>query len=690
LLLPAEAQQAADESGQEFGAAPAPVDRGNPFSRRVPVHDFPKDMEWLNTSGPLRMSDLRGKFVLFDFWTYCCINCMHVLPELKKLERAYPNELVVIGVHSAKFETERDAENIAQAIQRYEIEHPVINDNRLILWNAFGVDTWPTVLMIDPEGYGVWGKSGEFKFEDVNAILRRALPHYRKKGALDRTPIHFDLLAGRRKETPLRFPGKVLADPASNRLFIADSNHNRLVIADLEGRLLDVVGAGAIGSDDGDYKQATFNHPQGMALRDATLYVADTENHLLRKVDLQQKRVLTIAGAGKQAPNGWPGLENLGPLNRPPRRWVGPPMRTALASPWDLWIHRDDLYIAMAGPHQIWRMPLDESEIGPYAGNGLEDIVDGPLLPRTPLETGYASFAQPSGLASDGQWLYVADSEGSSIRAVPFDPTGAVATVVGTAHLPTKRLFEFGDVDGRGSRVRLQHVLGVTHHDGKLYLADTYNDKVKELNLKTLTVRTIAGGKSSNVPEESTFDEPAGVSYAAGKIYVADTNNHRIRTIDLASKRVETLEIQGLSPPAPVEQAPAPAFAGTLRTKVAPTAVAPHDGRITLRVTIDLPQGWKMNELAPNGYRVEAKAAAGPVDRAATGKTTRLRAPTSTFAIELPVRGEGEDLLDVGVTYYYCQKSGGGLCKVGSAAWTVPIEIKPTAAAAVELTHAAK
>ena len=187
--------------------------------------------------------------------------------------------------------------------------------------------------------------------------------------------------------------------------------------------------------------------------------------------------------------------------------------------------------------------------------------MDGPLLPARPLELGFASFAQPSGLASDGQWLYVADSEGSSIRAVPFDPAGAVTTVIGTAHLPTNRLFTFGDVDGRGRNVRLQHVLGVTHHDGRLYLADTYNDKVKELDLKTLSVRTIAGGNSPSAvqdeiasDEPAGFDEPAGVSYAAGKLYVADTNNHRIRTIDLAGgNRVETLEIQGLTPPAPVE-----------------------------------------------------------------------------------------------------------------------------------------
>jgi thiol-disulfide isomerase/thioredoxin len=521
----------------EVQPAPAPADPGNPFPRRVPVRDFPPGMEWLNTRGPLRMSDLRGKFVLLDFWTYCCINCMHVLPELKKLERAYPNELVVIGVHSAKFETEREAENIAKAILRYEIEHPVVNDNQLVLWNAFGVNVWPTILLIDPEGYAVGARAGEFKFEDVDAILKRGISHYRRKGTLNRTPIRFDLLADRQEQTPLRFPGKVLAHEASNRLFIADSNHNRILIADLEGRLADVIGSGAVGAADGDYSKATFNHPQGMALHGETLYVADTENHMLRKIDLRAKRVTTIAGVGKQAQIG-----------RPPTRWFARPRQTPLASPWALWVHDNDLYIAMAGTHQIWKMLLDESEIAPYAGNGVEDIVDGPLLPAKSLQTGYASFAQPSGLASDGQWLFVADSEGSSIRAVPFDSAAEVKTVIGTAHLPTGRLFEFGDVDGRGQQVRLQHVLGVTHHNGQLYLADTYNDKVKELDLKTLNVRTIAGG-SDNV-----FDEPAGVSYAAGRIFVADTNNHRIRTIDLAAgNRVETLEIQALTPPTPAK-----------------------------------------------------------------------------------------------------------------------------------------
>jgi DNA-binding beta-propeller fold protein YncE len=217
-----------------------------------------------------------------------------------------------------------------------------------------------------------------------------------------------------------------------------------------------------------------------------------------------------------------------------------------------LWIHDGDLYIAMAGPHQIWKMRLDGLGIGVYAGNGREDIVDGPLVPHKPYQLGYSSFAQPSGLASDGEWLYVADSEGSSIRAVPLDPRQRVRTVVGTAHLTVGRLFAFGDVDGKGPQVRLQHPLGLVYCRGKLYVADTYNNKIKMIDPDGGTSQTIAGtGEPGRSDEPARFDEPAGLSAAAGKLYVADTNNHLVRVIDLdRGNRVSTLTIRGLRPPA--------------------------------------------------------------------------------------------------------------------------------------------
>jgi thiol-disulfide isomerase/thioredoxin len=510
-----------------------------PFARRLKVQPFPDGLKWINTAAPIEIAALRGKFVLLDFWTLGCINCMHVIPELKKLEAAYPKELVVIGVHSAKFQNEKDTQNITEAVLRYKLEHPVVNDADFTIWNAFSVRAWPTFVLIDPEGFAVWGRSGETTFEEIDNLLRGALPYYRKKGLLDEKPLKLDLAAARVQQTPLRFPGKILADEPGRRLFIADSNHNRIVVARLDGTLIATIGSGATGRTDGTFATAEFNQPQGMVLDGQTLYVADTSNHLIRKVNLAKQTVTTIAGTGQQRREVPP----FGRLEQPPR--------TALNSPWALWLHAGDLYIAMAGPHQIWRMRGDGSGIGVYAGNGREDIVDGPLVPKKPYQEGFSSFAQPSGLASDGHWLYVADAEGSSIRAVPFDPKKDVRTVVGTSHLPSARLFTYGDVDGRGRDVRLQHALGIVYYEGKLYIADTYNHKVKAIDPADGTTRTLAGvGKAGRSDDPPAFAEPAGITAAAGKLYIADTNNHLIRVLDLRQgNKVSTLTIAGLAPP---------------------------------------------------------------------------------------------------------------------------------------------
>jgi DNA-binding beta-propeller fold protein YncE len=513
-------------------------DDQNPFAKRIDVPEFPERLEWLNTGRPLTKKDLKGKFVILDFWTYCCINCMHILPELKKLEEKYKDDLVVIGVHSAKFDGEKDTESIRKAILRYEIAHPVINDAEHEVWNIYGVQSWPTIVLIDPEGKYCARNSGEFKAEDVMPIMDKAVAYYKKKGLLVKAPVKLDL--EKIPSTPLRFPGKLLADAKSKRLFIADSNHNRIVIAGLDGKLQDVIGSGTQGKANGDFQTATFNHPQGLALKGDTLYVADNENHMLRKVDLKAKQVTTIAGDGEQAAGAR-------------REWSeGKPKLIQLNSPWDLWIDGDDLYIAMAGPHQIWKMPLDESEIGPYAGNGREDIVDGPLLPEEPYESGYASFAQPSGLTSDGKSLFVADSEGSSIRAVPLPDKGKeVTTVLGTSELRVGRLFQFGDVDGPKEKAQLQHCLAVAYQGGNIYVADTYNNKIKVVDAATGDAETIAGtGEAALSDDKPSFDQPAGLSIAGGKLYVADTNNHAVRVIDLKTKKVSTLAIEGLSAPA--------------------------------------------------------------------------------------------------------------------------------------------
>ncbi len=635
---------------------------------RVPAPSLDGGVDWLNTAGPLSLRQLRGKYVVLDFWTYCCINCLHTLPELQELERAHPNEVVVIGVHSPKFFAERESADIRDAIVRYGVEHPVLNDANGVLWRKYGIKAWPSLRIIDPEGFLIGTHAGEATFEMLDRFIRRSTPSYRAKGAIDDTPLYFDLERSNSESTPLLFPGKVLADEAGGRLFIADSGHNRIVITKLDGTLMDIVGTGAIGRSDGGYDEAAFDHPQGMALEGDSLYVADTENHLIRKVQLNEKRVSTIAGTGQQARDVV--------VRSSPR-----PESMPLASPWALCIHEDQLYIAMAGQHQIWKMALDGSRIGPFAGNGIEDIVDGPLLPRKKFQSGFASFAQPSGLATDGRWLYVADSEGSSIRAVPVPRGPRTATVIGTAHVAADRLFAFGDFDGLAGEARMQHPLGIAHYNGRLFVADTYNHKIKEIDLTRPAIRTIAGtrepGKGDSPPQ---FSEPSGLSIADGKLYVADTNNHTVRVLDLERDfEVRTLRIDGLAPPQASDELIVPEVPGARAVKLGTVEVKPVGGQATLAVKIELPDGHKLNPLAPMSYFVEAE------DETVFAPETLNRSivldkPNTEFEIRLPLlKTESRSPFTLLLTFYHCVDGAEGLCKVGAVNWSGELKLSPDA-----------
>jgi DNA-binding beta-propeller fold protein YncE len=483
----------------------------------------PRGVAWLNTDKPVKLADLKGKIVVLDFWTLCCINCIHTLPDLAKLEKKYANEVVVIGVHSAKFDNEKETESIRKAILRYEITHPVVNDANMKIWNNYDVHSWPTLWVIDPEGNLVGRAPGEGNYDVVDKTIAKLIDIHKKKKTLNEKPLVFALERDKR-DSPLFFPGKVLADEATDRLFIADSTQHRVVITDLNGKKIDVAGTGDAGKADGAFDKATFNDPQGLALKGDKLYVADRKNHLIRVLDLKARTVKTVAGTGRQ------GQDRFG---------NGAPLEIGLNSPWDLYLQGNTLFIAMAGHHQIWALDLAKNVLARYAGDGAENIKDGSLL--------RAEFAQPSGLTSDGKTLYVADSEVSGIRAVPMDGKGSVQTIVG------KGLFDFGDVDGENGGVRLQHALGVLFHDGKLYVADTYNNKLKIIEPAKRTCKTFLGGGPNGWFTGGMFEAPAGLTYANGKLYVADTNAHRIRVVDLKTKDVSTLKLDGVTAPKPAK-----------------------------------------------------------------------------------------------------------------------------------------
>lgn len=509
---------------------------------RVRAPQFPRDRTWINTPDPLSLRDLRGTVVLLDFWTYGCINCLHVLPDLDWLEQKYGDQLVVIGVHTPKFAHEQSETAVQQAIQRYDIQHPVINDCDRTLWNQYAVRAWPTLVVIDTNGYITLQVSGEGHLERIDREIASLLGHNPDfvqipTDSLPQTdsPRHLPVTA---QSVNLFYPGGIWVDETSDRMFIADTGHHRIAIATLDGNLQAVIGTGQSGWQDGDFATAQFTMPQGLTFDTVQqrLYVADTGNHLIRCIDLEQEQVYTLAGTGRQShviyPHGGNGLD------------------VDLNSPWGLALIYPHLYMAMAGSHQIWVLNLITNQISTLIGTGAEACVDG--------SPAIAAFAQPSGLCvdqctdvcTDRPNLYVADCESSSIRQIDLEPI-SVQTLCGSGGL-----FDFGNRDGIGDQVRLQHCLGVCAIDDTLWIADTYNHVIKQLNLNTRECITRWGtGQPGyldrdercdrNSPQSSTqpalFNEPTALSATSTHLYVADTNNHAIRRIDLANNHVSTL-----------------------------------------------------------------------------------------------------------------------------------------------------
>ncbi len=441
---------------------------------------------------------------------------------MRRLHKRFPDELVILGIHSAKFPAERVSGNIEAAARRHGIEHLVANDDGFRVWNAYAVRAWPTVVLIDPEGYVVAQLAGEIDAAELERDLEERLEAARAAGRLASQPLELPL---RSLETsgPLRFPSKLLV--AGDRLFVADTAHHRVLELEPDrehgaARLLRSFGGGERGFVDGPAAVAAFDNPHGLALWRGSLYVADTDNHAVRRIDLASGEVSTVAGTGEKS-------------RRMPRA-ASDARAIALRSPWALAPLEDQaLLVAMAGSHQIWVL-LADGGAGPLTGSGREALVDGPRES--------ASFNQPSDLALAGAHLFVADSEASAVRAVDLAGGARVVTLVGQG------LFEFGDQDGRGEEVRLQHPTGLALGDGLLYLADSYNHKVKTLDPVTGEVRTLIGNGEAGL-EDGPFAtarlyEPEGLAYSQGLLWIADTNNHAIRLADLARGELSTLRLE--------------------------------------------------------------------------------------------------------------------------------------------------
>ncbi|XP_014878872.1 NHL repeat-containing protein 2 [Poecilia latipinna] len=653
------------------------------------IPDFQTGLEWLNTTEPLSLSkELAGKVVLLDFFTYCCINCMHILPDLHQLEKRHSVEdgLVIVGVHSAKFPNEKVLDNIQSAVLRYDICHPVVNDDEATLWHELEVSCWPTLVLLGPHGNLLFSLVGEGHSERLTLFADGALRYYREQGQLKTHSVGIKLYRDSLPSSILSFPGKVAVDQRNKKLAIADTGHHRiLVVSSTTGEQLHVVGGPERGRQDGDLSEASFNSPQGVAIKGDIVYVADTENHLIRKVDLVQGRVSTLAGVGTQGTDKEGGA-------------MGP--QQPISSPWDVTLgtaggaEDNVLWIAMAGTHQIWALFLEDGKLPKggdskagtcvrWAGSGSEEN-------RNNAYPHKASFAQPSGLAlaAEEPWscLYVADSESSSIRSLALKD-GAVKHLVGGERDPLN-LFAFGDVDGKGVDAKLQHPLGVawSAEQSRLYVADSYNHKIKVVDPKTKQCTTLAGaGEAGDAlgPQftKTCFNEPGGICIRGNLLYVADTNNHKIKVLNLDSNSVSLLHIStectDSASVKPLGVTKVPTLPKSAARKDLPPVTASAGQTVILSLTMSLPEGVKLTDEAPSCWALSAEGNEWLLEnQVASGSIVDLTQPLRVSA-KLPAavrESDGNPDLRLSVWLFYCLEEGKA-CTMKAASFSQPLQI---------------
>ncbi|MFI5921129.1 thioredoxin-like domain-containing protein [Streptomyces anulatus] len=492
---------------------------------------------WLNTGDQqYTLADLRGRIVILDFWTFCCVNCLHVLDELRELEEKHRDTVVIIGVHSPKFVHEAEHRAVVDAVERYEVHHPVLDDPELATWKQYAVRAWPTLVVIDPEGYVVAQHAGEGHAHAIERLVDELESEHAAKGTLRRGDGPY--VAPEPVATHLRFPGKALLLPDGGFL-VSDTTRHRLVELDADGETVRRhFGTGERGLSDGGPDEARFSEPQGLAvLPDGRVAVADTVNHALRALDLTTGVTSTLAGTGRQ---WWQGTPTSGPARE-----------VDLSSPWDVAWFGDRLWIAMAGVHQLWTYDPEGATVRVAAGTTNEGLVDGPAAE--------AWFAQPSGLAvsADGERLWVADSETSSLRWV--DREEHVRTAVGTG------LFDFGHRDGAADQALLQHPLGVTAlPDGSVAISDTYNHALRRYDPASGEVTTLA----------TDVREPSDAVLVDGDLVVVESARHRLTRLRLPEEAVRVAD-------------------RAHRTQRAATEIAP--GTLRLDVVFQAPAGQKLD-----------------------------------------------------------------------------------------------
>ncbi|QIX25327.1 redoxin domain-containing protein [Nocardioides sp. JQ2195] len=563
---------------------------------------------WLNTDGALTLRELRGRVVLLDFWTFCCINCLHVLDELREVEEEFADELVVIGVHSPKFVHEADPVALASAVDRYGVAHPVLDDPDLVTWQNYAARAWPTLVLIDPEGYVVAHYAGEGHAHAITAQVRQLIGEHRAKGTLQ--PGDSPYVPPEPEHTDLRFPAKVVALP-DGHLLVADAGHDQVVELSPGDRAC---------RDHVVRRLDGFREPNGLCLLPPDVaaevgydvVVADTVAHRIAGITLATGEVRALAGDGRQ--------------------WFQGDGTDRLSSPWDVAWWQDRIWIAMAGIHQLWTFDPRTGAVEVAAGTTNEGLVDGPLEE--------AWFAQTSGLAPDGDRLWLTDSETSSLRWIQ---DGRVHTAIGQG------LFDFGFRDGARDDARLQHPLGVAVlPDGAIGVCDTYNGALRRFDPGTGLLSTISSG----------WGEPSGLLVRDGTAYVVESAAHRITPVDLDDVGDDT----GFE----------------ARTQRPTTDVG---DRLELRTPFSPPPGQKVDDRFGPASQLIVTATPASLIRSGDGRGTDL---SRTLELD-PAVGEG--VLHVAARAASCDIAGGegAACRMHQQDWGVPVRISSDGAAELVL-----
>ncbi|MFI1173954.1 NHL domain-containing thioredoxin family protein [Streptomyces melanogenes] len=572
---------------------------------------------WLNTGDQqYTLADLRGRIVILDFWTFCCINCLHVLDELRELEEKHRDTVVIIGVHSPKFVHEAEHQAVVDAVERYQVHHPVLDDPELATWKQYAVRAWPTLVVIDPEGYIVAQHAGEGHAHAIAKLVEELEAEHEAKGTLRRGDGPY--VPPEPEATDLRFPGKALVLPGSGTFLVSDSTRHQLVELEPDGETV----VRRIG--DGEFKE-----PQGLALLpDGRVIVADTVNHALRVFDPETGSVERVAGTGKQ---WWQGSPTSGPA-----------LEVDLSSPWDVAWWQGKVWIAMAGVHQLWTYDPEAGTVEVAAGTTQEGLVDGPAAE--------AWFAQPSGLAADGDRLWVADSENSALRYVARDGSDyVVGTAVGTG------LFDFGHRDGEAGQALLQHPLGVTAlPDGSVAVSDTYNHALRRYDPASGEVTTLA----------TDLREPSDAVLVGDDIVVVESARHRLTRLRLPESAVRVDAVAH-------------------RTQRAATEVAP--GALRLDVVFQAPSGQKLDTRYGPSTRLIVSST--PVELLVSGEGTG-----TDLSRELTLNPEvAEGVLHVSAMAASCDDDPANeypACHVHQQDWGVPVRLTADGATRLPLVLA--